>query len=308
MDKVKLGKSPYYVSRIALGTVQFGIDYGFDKMKTQYEVDSILDCAARNGISFIDTAREYGDSEIKIGGYISRHKNDFIIATKIKKISQNQAASKGLQSIILDSIEESKKALQLKKLDVLQLHQTDEYIINKEAFWDTIKGLKKDNIIGAFGVSVYDIKETTDLIENHGDMIDFFQVPYNIFDRKFEELKEVLEKASISLVSRSTFLKGIIPCEISELPPELKDLKPYKEKLQKIADVLEMSVSELAMLYTYCSEHIGSTLLGVNSPDDIERNIDTIKKYKCGEIKKIDFSDISVKNIFLTDPRKWKNF
>lgn len=308
MDKVKLGKSPYYVSRIALGTVQFGIDYGFDKMKTQYEVDSILHCAARNGINFIDTAREYGDSEIKIGNYIARHKNDFIIATKIKKISQNEVSNKNLKAIILKSIEESTKALQLKNLDVLQLHQTDEYIINKEVFWDTIKGLKKNNIIGSFGVSVYDIKETLHLIENYGDMIDFFQVPYNIFDRKFEKLKEVLEKASISLVSRSTFLKGIIPCEISELPSELEGLKPYKEKLQKKADALEMSVSELAMLYTYCSEHIGSALLGVNSPADIERNIDTIKKHECGVIAKNDFSDLSVKNLFLTDPRKWTSF
>lgn len=308
MDKIKLGKSSYYVSRIALGTVQFGLDYGFDKMKTQCEVDAILDCAVQNGINFIDTAREYGDSEIKIGDYISRHKNDFIIATKIKKITENEAANKHLQDMVLKSIDESKKALQLKKLDVLQLHQTDEFIINKEVFWDTIKDLKKDNIIGAFGVSVYDIKETLYLIKNHGDTIDFFQVPYNIFDRKFEDLKEVLEKASISLVSRSTFLKGIIPCEISELPTELIGLKPYKEKLQKKADDLKMSVSELAILYTYFSKHIGAILLGINSPEDIECNVDTIKKHGCRIIEENDFSDLSVKNLFLTDPRKWTSF
>ena len=56
MIKNKLGKTQYLVSKLALGTVQFGLDYGFSKKKSQYEVDSILDCASRNGINFIDTA------------------------------------------------------------------------------------------------------------------------------------------------------------------------------------------------------------------------------------------------------------
>lgn len=308
MIKTKLGKSQYFVSKVALGTVQFGLDYGFSKMKTQVEVDSILNCASRNGINFIDTAREYGDSERKIGDYLSRHSDEFIIATKLKKLSASEANGTILKDKILGSVDESLKELKLQNLNVLQLHQTDDYLINKDVLWYTINDLKREGILGAFGVSVYDTKETLELVENHGDVIDFFQVPYNIFDTRFEELQDILVKHSISLVSRSTFLKGVIPCEISELPSELEGLKSYKERLEKKALHLKMSVSELAMLYVYCSKHIGSILLGVNSPNELEYNIDTIEKYGCQVLQKEEFSDISVEDGFLIDPRKWKSF
>ncbi len=308
MTKTKLGKSKYYVSKIALGTVQFGLDYGFSKKKSQLEVDSILDCASHNGINFIDTAREYGDSEKKIGNYLSRHSNEFIIATKLKKISETEIKSLSSRDIIYSSIDESLKQLKLQNLHVLQLHQTDEYLVNKEIFWNTISDLKKNRTLGAFGVSVYDTKETLKMAENYGDIIDFFQVPYNIFDRRFETLNNFLDKHSISLISRSTFLKGIIPCEISELPIELKELKPYKEKLQKKASVLNMNVSELAMLYVYCSKYMSSILLGVNNAIELKSNIDVIKKRSCSGLEKVDFTDILVENSLLIDPRKWTGF
>lgn len=304
----KLGKTRYYVSKVALGTVQFGLDYGFSKKKSQYEVDSILDCASRNGINFIDTAREYGDSERKIGDYISRHSDEFIIATKLKKFTESEANRALLREKILSSLDESLRDLKLQNLDVLQLHQTDDYLINKEVLWSTIYDLKKEGALGAFGVSVYDTKETLKLVERYGDTIDFFQVPYNIFDRRFEELKVFLDKYSISLVSRSTFLKGVIPCKISELPTELEELKQYKTRLHKEAQKLNMSTSELAMLYVYCSKYISSILLGVNSSSELENNIEVIKKYECAVLENIDFSKVLVENSMLIDPRKWTSF
>lgn len=308
MIKNRFGKTQYYVSKIALGTVQFGLDYGFSKKKDQYEVDSILECALRNGINLIDTAREYGDSEKKIGDYTSRHSHDFIIATKLKKLSESDVNCSLLKDKILKSIGESLINLKLQSLDILQLHQTDAFLINKEIFWDTIRDLKTEGSIGAFGVSVYSIEETIELVEKYGDTIDFFQVPYNIFDRRFEGIKELLNKHSVSIVSRSTFLKGIIPCDISILPSELEELKPYKKRLQMDAKNLNMSTSELAMLFAYCSNYLESTLLGVNSSVELENNLKVIKEYSCTALEDIDLSQYLIEKDFLVDPRKWTSF
>ena len=76
----------FNLSNFGLGTVQFGLDYGFTKRKTQDEVNVILKTAVDNDINLIDTAREYGDSEEKIGNFISENDNDFVIATKLKLI------------------------------------------------------------------------------------------------------------------------------------------------------------------------------------------------------------------------------
>ena len=79
-------KSNYEISKFGLGTVQFGLDYGFTKRKTQNEVNDILRTAFNNGITLIDTAREYGDSEDKIGNFMANYKNNFVVATKLRII------------------------------------------------------------------------------------------------------------------------------------------------------------------------------------------------------------------------------
>lgn len=305
MIKTKLGKSDLYVSKVALGTVQFGVDYGFSKKKNQSEVDSILNCAAHNGINFIDTASEYGDSERKIGDYLSRHSKQFIVATKLKKMLENEVNNTFVKEKILSSVKNSLENLNLRNLDILQLHQTDDYLITNEVFWQTISELKNEGTIIAFGVSVYEIKETLELANKYSDIIDFFQIPYNVFDRRFEEIKGILDDKSISIVSRSTFLKGIIPCEIADLPPELEELKPYKESLEDMAISLKISVSELAMLFVFCSNNIESILLGVDSISELESNVLVTNKYSCTLLENLDFSKTLVKNSFLIDPRKW---
>jgi aryl-alcohol dehydrogenase-like predicted oxidoreductase len=53
-------------SRIALGTVQFGLHYGvgnFEGKTDSIEVSKILNTAYCEGIRVLDTAQAYGDSE-----------------------------------------------------------------------------------------------------------------------------------------------------------------------------------------------------------------------------------------------------
>jgi len=59
------------MSRLALGTAQFGSDYGITNRSGQVDPDEagrILSLAHECGIDCIDTARLYGDSEAVIGG------------------------------------------------------------------------------------------------------------------------------------------------------------------------------------------------------------------------------------------------
>ena len=109
--------SKYKISKFGLGTVQFGLDYGFTKRKSQDEVNLILKTAVDNGITLIDTAREYGDSEDKIGNFIENYKNDFVIATKLRIIDElSDLSYKRLENKIYDSVEESLEKLKLNKI------------------------------------------------------------------------------------------------------------------------------------------------------------------------------------------------
>lgn len=302
-------RSDYEISKFGLGTVQFGLDYGFTKRKSQDEVNDILQTAVDNNITLIDTAREYGDSEDKIGNFMENYNNNFVVATKLRIINDlGNLTYKNLKNNIYQSVEESLEKLQLNKIPILQLHQTVGEIYKNDDFWEIINQLKEDNLIDLFGVSVYELPETIFIMENHGDSVDFFQIPYNIFDRRFENLQKQLDENNIGLVSRSTFLKGIIPCGIEDVPKDLEEIKPFKEELLEIADDCNVSVAELASVFVYYNDFINSTILGVDSPEELESNIKSINKFDKNLLENIDFDSLKINNDYLIDPRKWNNF
>src|SRR5437667_4254301 len=49
---------------------------------SQADADRTLDLLLRYGVNHIDTAARYGDSELRIGPWMARHRKDFFLATK----------------------------------------------------------------------------------------------------------------------------------------------------------------------------------------------------------------------------------
>lgn len=305
----KFKGSDYKISKLGLGTVQFGLDYGFTKKKTQDEVNSILETAVNNDVTLIDTAREYGDSESKIGNFISEFDNDFVIATKLRLIDNlNDLDFNTLENSIYSSVNESLDSLSLDKIPILQLHQTDEILFKNVDFWEVIAQLKEDNLIDLFGVSVYGLEETQFILNNFTDSVDFFQIPYNIFDRRFEDMYDILSDNSVGLISRSTFLKGIIPCSLEDVPKELDGIKYFKKELEELTNSLDLRVDELANLFVYSNDFINSTIFGVNSSEELEKNIMTLDKYNDELFENVDFDKLRIYDVNLIDPRLWADF
>lgn len=297
------------LSNFGLGTVQFGLNYGFTKKKTQDEVNNILNTAFDNNINLIDTAREYGDSEEKIGNFMSEFDNDFIVATKLKIIDDiSNCDYDSFKKEIVLSVDESLNSLKIDKIPILQLHQVDTKLYSNSDFWSCISELKKEKLIDKYGVSIYDVSDAVFLLDNYGNLIDYLQIPYNIFDRRFDDILKKIRKYDVDLITRSTFLKGIIPCDICDVPPELSEIKPYKVKLQSLSDELNIPVDELALIFVYYNKNICSTILGVNSSDELEKNVNCVNQFDESIFDSINFDDLKISNQKLIDPRQWNSF
>jgi len=173
-------------NKLALGTVQFGSDYGYTRQTGQTEVDKILDYCTQCGINLLDTARDYGASELKIGKYLKRNRGHrFLLATKIKKIDAETARNQSrLVTHVINSVKMSLEALGLDHIDLLQLHQTDSYIVHNEGFWQAVDHVKKQGLFHSFGVSIYEPQEGFDLLDNFQEFVDVIQAPYNVFDQR----------------------------------------------------------------------------------------------------------------------------
>ena len=80
---------------------------------SQAEADRALDVLLRYGINHLDTAARYGDSELRIGAWMPRHRGDFFLATKTGSRTAREAQ---------DDIHRSLERLHVDRVDLIQLH------------------------------------------------------------------------------------------------------------------------------------------------------------------------------------------
>jgi predicted aldo/keto reductase-like oxidoreductase len=80
---------------------------------SQDEADRTLDVLLRHGVNHIDTAARYGDSELRIGPWMARHRKDFFLATKTG--SRTASAAR-------EDLHRSLERLRVDHVDMIQLH------------------------------------------------------------------------------------------------------------------------------------------------------------------------------------------
>jgi aryl-alcohol dehydrogenase-like predicted oxidoreductase len=93
---------------------------------SQADADRALDLLLRHGVNHIDTAARYGDSELRIGPWMARHRKDFFLATKTG--SRTAAAAR-------EDVHRSLERLRVDHVDLIQLHS-----LGHPDDWDTAMG------------------------------------------------------------------------------------------------------------------------------------------------------------------------
>ncbi|KKN18550.1 hypothetical protein LCGC14_0954570, partial [marine sediment metagenome] len=80
---------------------------------TQDEADDTMDVLLKYGINHIDTAAGYGESELRIGPWMEKHRSKFFLATKVFRRSYKEA---------YDQIKSSLERLRVSSIDLIQFH------------------------------------------------------------------------------------------------------------------------------------------------------------------------------------------
>ena len=84
---------------------------------TQEEADQTMEVIRRYGVNHIDTAASYGESEVRLGPWMARYRDEYFLATKTGQ--RTYAAAR-------DQIRRSLERLQTDRLDLIQLHNLAE--------------------------------------------------------------------------------------------------------------------------------------------------------------------------------------
>lgn len=255
--------------KIALGTVQFGLDYGIsnDTGKTNpEEVSNILDTAYNHSIAILDTAQEYGDSESVLGLH---HGNRFKIITKINPISGDKRSAEQL-------VRKSLKRLNLDKLYGTLFHSASSAIQNPRIVSE-LKELQWRGIIEKVGYSVYTPDELDELIKLYGRP-DIIQIPFNLLDQRFGEIAQDLHNNGVEVHTRSTFLQGLFFKSTEELSEFFQPVIPYLKEL-KSTFPNKGKLARMLLSYSLSQEFIDCVVLGVNNDLQLQENLKNSETY-----------------------------
>ena len=156
MEYTKLGRSGLTVSRLCLGTMNFG---SFADEKESHE---IMDKALELGINFFDTADVYGWemgeglTEKIIGSWLSKgdgRRESIILATKVYGQMGNAPNERGLSKYhIISACEESLTRLQTDRIDLYQMHHV-ERTTPYEEIWEAMEQLVREGKVLYVGSS-----------------------------------------------------------------------------------------------------------------------------------------------------------
>lgn len=253
-------------NKIALGTAQFGMDYGVNNKKgkiSKGEVFEILNESLQCNIDVLDTAYAYSESESLIGQFIGKSKKPgFKVISKLPECKPREVRS------VFDS---SVKRLSVDTLYGYMIHNFQHYRQNPE-IWDILKELKSEGGVEKIGVSLYFPHELEHILKNRID-IDIIQVPYSIFDRRFEQYFSELKNDDVEIHVRSVFLQGLVFKDPSELDGYFAKIKKKIADLNSMSAELNIPIVALCRDFAILNRFVDRVVVGVDSMDNLKEII-----------------------------------
>ena len=272
--------SQRHISSITLGTAQLGLPYGVANRKGQPsfpEASAILDAAVAGGVTVLDTAQAYGQSEAWIGRWLSGMNSPPVIVTKIPHIDASGAAAGKAVSAAIDR---STRALGQQSLDLLLTHSETDLL--RKDIASAFETAARDGRIAGYGASVYSPDVALLLLDQVP--ISALQVPSSVVDQRFLKAG-VFEKATqkgVRIFIRSAFLQGALLMSPAELPGHLSPMAAMIEKLREFSHDIDRPLHEILLVAMRDIAGVASVVIGVESTEQLPPHLKAIRAAPLG--------------------------
>ena len=301
----RLGRTGLTVSRLALGTMTFGL-------QTDEAVSHrILDKAAEGGINFLDTADVYplggtvettGRTEEIVGRWLKAQgavgRARFIVATKaVGKVGPNSWDQGASRKHLLEAIDASLKRLQTDHVDLYQLHMDDRETPLDETLeaLDVIVKSGRARYIGVSNFFAYRLARALGRSELR-NLTKFVSVQprYSLLFREIErELLPLVGEEGLGVIPYNPLAGGLLTGKYKP------DAKPqdntrftlgtagtmYQDRywnersfatvtqLHKLADEVGVPLATLAVAWVMANPLITAPLLGASRPEQLDATL-----------------------------------
>lgn len=285
------------IAKLALGTVQFGLQYGIANQQGQISVEegkAMLQLALRDGIDTLDTAIAYGDSESRLGEIgISQ----FRVVTKLPPLPDDiDDAARWVK----DQFSGSQRRLGVDPVYGLLLHRPGQLMgVHGAAIYRALEELRADGMVQKFGVSIYSPAELDILMPKF--RFQLIQAPFNLLDRRLHSsgwLKK-LKQEKVEIHTRSAFLQGLLLMPKDQIPAKFSKWQPLWDEWHDWLTCHSMTAIEAALAYPLTIPEIDRVVIGADNSQQLAQIVAAATRV-CG-----DFPALYCEDEQLINPGNW---
>lgn len=283
-----------------LGCVQLGLPYGVANrtgMPDATAAMDILDAAVESGVTELDTARGYGESEQRIGTWFgNRPGRNLRIVTKL-----DPACDPNDGEAVRASLTASADALG-RKPDLVLLHDPKWIAGWNDRIADNLAMVVEDSLASAFGVSVYEPEEAA--AATAIPQMRAIQAPASALDRRLLD-GAIRDGWHGQLYLRSVFLQGLLTLTPESLPARLALAADAVRDWRRICADFALDPAAAAIAWARAALPGARIVLGCETMEQVRTNAALFASPVAGP----DFLDAvaalppAASNI--VDPRKW---
>lgn len=294
MEHVQLGRLALKVSRLCLGTMNFG--------PYTEEADSftIMDRALELGINFFDTANVYGWdkgrglTEEIIGRWMKQgggRRDKIVLATKVYGLMSDAVNDRGLSAYhIKRACEASLKRLQTDHIDLYQMHHVDR-TARWEEVWQAMEQLVQEGkvtYIGSSNFAAWNIAQANEMAkQRHFLGLVSEQSVYSLRNRHVElEVIPACREYGMALIPWSPLAGGLL-CGIFSTENTVRRARPAllesAEKLRTKIEAYEalcrdigVDYADVALAWILQRPGVTSPIIGPRTIEQLEANVKTL--------------------------------
>ncbi len=287
------------MSKLVLGTAQFGAGYGITNREGRISDDSvraILDVADAAGLFLLDTAPDYGDAQERLGALAGTGRRP-------QYVSKFTLPSSGSGPIdVAHLFSRSLDALRVPSLYGLLFHRVADLRDHRAAdVWNGLREARNRGTLERIGVSIYDSDDLEIVARDFTDL-DIIQVPGNVVDRRLLDhpALETLHANGAEVHVRSAYLQGLLLAEPADLPEYFASLRPAVESIRERAISTETSPAAVCLSFLAGHPSVDRIVVGSTSAAELAATITAFDA-----APSIAGLDVPPADAELLDPRTW---
>ena len=288
-------------SRLAIGTVQFGLPYGIANQSGQVSHDGakgIIAFARLSGINTLDTAIAYGESESKLGDV---GLDGFKVITKLPALPENIV---DVNRWVRDQMLASLQRLNVTSVYGVLIHNSQQLLDPKgKDVYQMLGQLKSEGMVQKIGMSIYAPSELDSLMNVY--QIDLVQAPYSLIDQRLQSSGWIqkLHDLGVELHTRSAFLQGLLLIPVTAIPKKFKYWLPLFNTWHSWLRDNNTSAVQACIGFVQAHPQIAKVVVGVETIQQLEQLIQAEK-----ESPNTEYPNINCFDEDLINPSNWNMF